>query len=1166
MMSRQQICRTLCIPVVLLLASINSATQAQSVVLDQTLGNGASLGAGPTYSITEATGRTIGKNLFHSFSRFWLLGGETAEFTTAGAIQNIPRVTGGDVSTIDGTIRSPANLFFLNPNGVVFNSGATLDVNGSFHASTADYLRMGATAFYADESRASPNLPSLFAIDPAVLIDTPEAFGFVSENPASITVNGSTLRVAEGARVALVGGDTTLTGGGLTARSGTIHLASVSSTGEAILTEQGLDTASFSELGELAMRAGAKLDASESFLAPDGAGQIVIRAGSFELDSARLLADTEIGSGGDIDIGVSGRFSLANGSRVRSLTDADGDAASIRVRAGNIEIRGGSRIASSTAGAGRASDITVDASGSIVASNLDADPRFGPFANGIASDVTLGAAGGGGDITISTPTLTMERSVISADTIGFGLDFQTRGRPGNIRIRTNKLEMSDQALIQNASRSFDPDLLDSQTAREIRVHPLDPLLDSTIRLTGQGTDIRGNALLSTQGGSSISLEATEVRLSEGALLSTSVIGGRASAGRIDIVTDRLSLAGSSGIQSDAQLDFFQVLDGNLIGIPTGSSGDISIRANESIVLETGSSFFRTRISSTTFGVGDGGRISLTATNADGTGTVLVDGAAIETNNLSPFEGVRAGDVRIDADVVRVAAGGLVESVAGVGSSGPAGNVTIGATSSLTVRGANVDLQSSAVSTSTIGDGPGGEMRLSAGRIVVEDGASVDSLTNGPGSGGRIRIGRGEGVSFDTDELVIQNGGKIVAASLAEGESAGAAGSIEIDVERLVLSSGGRVNASTIDGDGGTVTIRASDRATFSGSDSRSSSGVFTDTRGAGPAGSLTIDTPRLEMSDRAQVLASAGAGSSATAGDINLRVGEMDLSGRALVSAESIGTGSAGVIDIGGRGEAGQPAQSLVSRDGRITTESLQAGGGSIALDANLVLLSEDSLITTNVASGTESGNVRINARFLDLDNSNVTADGGEGAGGNIAIVVDPTNDTGNSQFPPGFLVLKDTSEVRADGGNQGGKINISAAGFTASQTSLVQARARQPAGVDGEVGIQALIAGVSESITPLPGNFLDAAALLRARCAERASGGETSSFIAAGRDGLPPEPGGLLSSSVFDLVPAPAASSNRSASALRPIKRLSSPWFWYTPIDQRCPQLTRVQAQGARQ
>ncbi len=518
--------------------------------------------------------------------------------------------------------------------------------------------------------------------------------------------------------------------------------------------------------------------------------------------------------------------------------------------------------------------------------------------------------------------------------------------------------------------------------------------------------------------------------------------------------------------------------------------------------------------------------------------------------------MRAGDVRIDADVVGVEHGGLVESFAGFGTRGPAGNVTIGASSSLSVRGANADLQSSAVSTSTIGDGPAGEVRLSAGRIVVEHGASIDSLTNGPGSGGTIRIGRSEDIPLDTGELVIESGGRILVTSLAEGETAGAAGSIEVDVGRLVLNGGGRINASTIDGDGGTVTIRASDRATFTGLDSRSSSGVFTDTSGAGRAGSLTIDTPRLEMSDGAQVLASSGVESSATAGDIGLRVREMELSDRAFVSAESLGTGSAGVIDIRGRGGSLEPAESLVIRNGRITTESLRAGGGSIALDANLVLLSEDSLITTNVLSGSESGNVNINARFVELDNSDVTADGGEGAGGNIAIVVDPTNDTGDAGFPPGFLILKDTSEVRADGGNQGGQINISAAGFTASQTSLVQARARQPAGVDGEVGIQALIAGVSESITPLPGNFLDAAALLRARCAERASGGETSSFIAAGRDGLPPEPGGLLSSSVFDLVPVPRTALGGAGSKVPAWRRSNPTGFWYTPTDQACGRL----------
>ena len=1472
----------------------------QSVVLDPTLGNGSSLGNGPTYGITETMGRTIGSNLFHSFSRFSLLGGETAEFTTAGTIQNIlARVTGAEASTIDGTIRSPANLFFLNPNGVVFNSGATLAIDGSFHASTADYLRMGATAFYVDETRAGPNLPSVLSVDPGVLLDPPTAFGFSAENPAPITVNGSTLEMAEGGRIGVVGGDITLVGGALRADGGRIDVASVGSEGEVDLTEQGLDTSSFSlsGLGQLRLSGDATMDVSEAFFSPNGAGRLIIRAGRLEVDSSILRANTTFNGGGVIDIDVTGAIILSNGAAIASWTLGEGAAAPIRIFADDIEVRGGSEIRSLSTGPGRAGDVTVDAFRTILMSDPEGS---GPFANGIESNVFLGT-GGGGDITITAPTITIERSHISADVRNTVLEETvTSGRPGSIRIQTNNLVMSDGSTIQNNVRNSSSAPTASADTPEIWVRPLDVISHSSIRLTGPGTKIQSRASDSSQDSSNIRLEADRIRLSGVAGIDTTVSSGSASAGRVDVIADRLTLEGGSFIDSESlseatgdagtisvrasesvtlrgrdgdfrsqmssttrgggnggqvsvtvnnvdrtgtlvvtddaviqsnnrsgldgvrggdvridadvvrvdnggfiesvagsgsrgaagnvtigatesisvrgtNADLFPsfvststfgdgsggtirlsapsivVADGAVIdSLTTGSGsggtvqigrdvdlpiatrelsvqnegrivvdsrgfgdgagragsisvdvarlvldgggqitatttdgdgGSITIRASESVSLEDlGAASLDTVISTATFGGGEGGRVSVNATNGDGTGSVFIDGAAIESNNFSDLDSPAGGDVRIDADVVRIENGGLVASAAANGILGAAGNVTIGATSLLTIRGFNADGFRSRVTTATGGAGPAGELRLSADRIVVADGARIDSLTNNTGSGGTIRIGRAADLPIDTRELLVQNsagisasssatgdgagragsvivdvdrldletggfitaitfdgdGGQIAigaassmslggqsivssatlgegpgggvrlsagriavtdgsvvssttgltgdggrvrigrsadvpidtqelfvqdaiisAQSVALGESAGAAGSVSVDVARLVLDAGGQIAASTFDGTGGTIAILASESAKFSGlADGEFPSGVFTDTSGTGVGGSVTIDTPRLEMSARAHVASIARAGSSATAGDINLRVGEMDLSGRALVSAESIGTGSAGVIDIGGRGEAGQPAQSLVSRNGRITTESLQAGGGSIALDANLVLVSEDSLITTNVASGTESGNVRINARFLELDNSNVTADGGEGAGGNIAIVVDPTNDTGNSQFPPGFLVLKDTSEVRADGGNQGGKINISAAGFTASQTSLVQARARQPAGVDGEVGIQALIAGVSESITPLPGNFLDAAALLRARCAERASGGETSSFIAAGRDGLPPEPGGLLSSSVFDLVPASRAASRGAGSKVPAWRRPNPTRFWYTPRGQSCDRI----------
>ena len=152
------------------------------------------------------------------------------------------------------------------------------------------------------------------------------------------------------------------------------------------------------------------------------------------------------------------------------------------------------------------------------------------------------------------------------------------------------------------------------------------------------------------------------------------------------------------------------------------------------------------------------------------------------------------------------------------------------------------------------------------------------------------------------------------------------------------------------------------------------------------------------MSDRAQVLASAGAESSATAGDIQLRVREMELGGRALVSAESLGTVRLASSILG---DSEQPAESLMSRSGRITTESRQPEAAASESLRTACLLSDNSEITTDVQSGTESGNVDIEAGFVDLDNSNVTADGGEGAGGNISIVVKSEEGTRNLAFPP---------------------------------------------------------------------------------------------------------------------------------------------------------------------
>ncbi|MDJ0703562.1 MAG: CHAT domain-containing protein, partial [Leptolyngbyaceae cyanobacterium MO_188.B28] len=173
---------------------------------------------GDQYDITGGVLSEDGANLFHGFGQFGLTAAEVANFMADPAIQNIlGRVTGGNASIIDGLLRvsgGDANLYLINPAGILFGPNARLDLTGSFTALTATGIGFNDTWL----SAFGPN-------DYAALVGNPNRFAFAVDQPAAI-FNAGDLAVSPSQMLTLVGGSVINTGT-LTAPGGQITVASV---------------------------------------------------------------------------------------------------------------------------------------------------------------------------------------------------------------------------------------------------------------------------------------------------------------------------------------------------------------------------------------------------------------------------------------------------------------------------------------------------------------------------------------------------------------------------------------------------------------------------------------------------------------------------------------------------------------------------------------------------------------------------------------------------------------------------------------------------------------------------------------------------------------------------------------------------------------------------
>ena len=794
------------------MALLPCAAPAQ-VATDGSVGARASL-AGPAYAIPDFLGRRVGANLLHSFSTFNIRAGESATFSGVRTIENIiARITGGLPSTIDGQLRvtaPDASLFLVNPAGLVFGPGASVDVPGSFHASTAHSLSLS-DGTVIDMRTASP--VTLTAAPPA-------AFGFDMPG-AAIALSGTQLRVREGQRVSLVGGDITLDASAagraaaLIAPSGAINLVATRGAGAVAIEGDRLAPSGFAAMGDLAIRGGSAVLANEG-PARRGGGTVVMRGGDVTLDHAAVEARTRFGNGRAIDIGATGRLAI-DASNVLAVTTGAGDAGSLRLGARDIAVSGGSLVDTScdpgcTTGAG--GDLTLVAGDSIsitgndpllptfVVSNSFGGGRNGPISitaggtfamNGTALVQGIAIAGGeGSTITLDTGAIEMSG--------GAQVDASTRGagRGGTITVRnagamrltgTRRDPLQGEATL---ATGFFTSAAGAGAAGGIVIST------ASLEVLG-GAEISSSALRgSTGGGGTVAIAASgllRVAGTDANGKSSGIVAntfGSGQAGEIDLAADRIEIADDGRVQSQSE--------------SSGAANAIRVRARELALTGRG------QISSDARGGGDGGSIGIEVD-----GQLAIDG--FDSGIFAKTYGrARGGEVRVTAGDIVVDGGGIF---AGSDGAGAGGNVTVEARGSLALRNGG-SIAANARST-----GFAGGVSVHAGdRLTIDSGAGITT---------EARSADGGDIAVTVGRLAVLDGGSI---ATAVGTGQGGGGNIALSIPTLVLR-GAAVSANAFGGPGGN--IRIGTQTFFPSADS-----AVTASSQLGIDGTITQDSPALD--------------------------------------------------------------------------------------------------------------------------------------------------------------------------------------------------------------------------------------------------------------------------------------------------------------------------------
>ena len=709
-------------------------------------------------------GAIRGTNLFHSFQQLNINEGRGAYFTNPPGIENIlSRVTGVNSSNILGTlgvVGGNANLFLINPNGIIFGANARLDVGGSFVATTANAIQLGNQGegwFSASQPNGSRLLnvqPSAFFFNQMATNQPTNSIEIrgnlsVSENRSLLLVGGNALPTQTSTGSILLDGSNFIDGIKLKAPGGRVELASIAGVGTVGLNVDGrnfrLSFPSGVARADLFLENSAEVNVSAV-----GGGSIGINARNLRMTGVSILQAgiaPDLGSlssqAGNIEVNATENITLIGGSSIDNSVQfgATGRAGNVWITADTIAFDGNSRYFRSS---GAYSRIQEGARGQ--GGNIELKARSLQLTNGAVITTSTRGLGNAGSVTIIADTVSFDGQGDFDTVLGFKQSSAAfsavtdvgEGQGGSVNVQARSLSLTNGGAIITST-------LGQGDAGNILINA------DTIFLSGKGSDSDINNFFNSSGayssvldtgegqGGRIEIAAKLLSLTNGAVITTST-SGQGDGGNIAIVdTDRLV------VQSGAQVS------ANTSGV--GRAGTLLVNASDSVEVSGTSANGRTpsrlnfdtsgagdagdlRINTSRLVVRDGGRVSARTSNRGRAGTLAVNAGLVEVSGVGSglyFDSRSSGDaqgIRIETGQLVVQNGGQV-TVNGTGSGNPG---------DLEVAAGSIFLNNEGKLTTETASGNGGNIRLRVqDEIRMRYRSEISASAQGIGNGGNVEI-------------------------------------------------------------------------------------------------------------------------------------------------------------------------------------------------------------------------------------------------------------------------------------------------------------------------------------------------------------------------------------------------------------------------------------------